>query len=131
MLPGRDEPKSRSPAADKLGIDLIWFGVMLGVNMQTSFMHPPVGFALYYQRSVAPTEPYVDRVSGKRMEPVTTGQIYWGAIPFVVIQCIMVGLVIAFPALVMHYKGAGSTVDPSKSQIHIDLPEAPPPIDFR
>ena len=45
------------PAAEKLGIDLIWFGVMLGVNMQTSFMHPPFGFALFYLRSVAPNEP--------------------------------------------------------------------------
>ena len=61
------------PAADKLGIDLIWFGVMLGVNMQTSFMHPPFGFALFYLRSVAPREPYIDRVTGKLMEPVTTG----------------------------------------------------------
>ena len=95
------------PAAERLGIDLIWFGVMLGVNMQTSFMHPPFGFALFYLRSVAPREPYIDRVSGKRMEPVTTGQIYWGAVPFVVIQCIMVALVIAFPAMVMHYKGDG------------------------
>ena len=53
------------PAADKLGIDLIWFGVMLGVNMQTSFMHPPFGFALFYLRSVAPKEPYKDRVTGQ------------------------------------------------------------------
>ena len=74
------------PAAEKLGIDLIWFGVILGVNMQTSFMHPPFGFALFYLRSVAPKESYIDRVTGKRMEPVTTGQIYWGAVPFVVIQ---------------------------------------------
>jgi TRAP-type mannitol/chloroaromatic compound transport system permease large subunit len=117
--------------AQKLGIDLVWFGVMLGVNMQTSFMHPPFGFALFYLRSVAPTEPYIDRVSGKRMEPVTTSQIYWGAIPFVVIQCIMVGLVIAFPGLVMHYKSTGPTVDPSKIQIQIDLPEAPPPFELR
>jgi TRAP-type mannitol/chloroaromatic compound transport system permease large subunit len=117
--------------AQKLDIDLIWFGVMLGVNMQTSFMHPPFGFALFYLRSVAPTEPYVDRLSGKRTEPVTTAQIYWGAIPFVVIQCIMVGLVIAFPALVMHYKSAASTVDPSKIQIQIDLPEAPPPLEIK
>ena len=80
------------PAAEKLGIDLIWFGVMLGVNMQTSFMHPPFGFALFYLRSVAPRETYKDRVTGKMMEPVTTGQIYWGAVPFVVIQCIMVAL---------------------------------------
>ena len=53
------------PAADKLGIDLIWFGVMLGVNMQTSFMHPPFGFALFFLRSVAPKVPYIDRVTGK------------------------------------------------------------------
>ena len=113
------------PAAEKLGIDLIWFGVILGVNMQTSFMHPPFGFALFYLRSVAPKEPYTDRLTGLRMEPVTTGQIYWGAVPFVVIQCIMVGLVIGFPAMVMHYKGAASTVDPSKVKIEIpqiDLP---------
>ena len=97
------------PAAEHLGIDLIWFGVILGVNMQTSFMHPPFGFALFYLRSVAPREPFIDRVTGKRTEGVTTGQIYWGAVPFVVIQVIMVLLVILFPAMVMHYKGAAST----------------------
>src|SRR6266550_1113974 len=118
------------PAAERLGIDLIWFGVMLGVNMQTSFMHPPFGFALFYLRSVAPRETFIDRVSGKRTEPVTTGQIYWGAVPFVVIQVIMVGLVIAFPALVMHYKGLGSLVDPSKVRIDIQAPDIPPPPDF-
>ena len=118
------------PAAEHLGIDLIWFGVILGVNMQTSFMHPPFGFALFYLRSVAPRETFIDRVSGKRTEPVTTGQIYWGAVPFVVIQVIMVGLVIAFPALVMHYKGLGSLVDPSKVRIDIQAPDIPPPPDF-
>jgi TRAP-type mannitol/chloroaromatic compound transport system permease large subunit len=115
------------PAAERLGIDLIWFGVMLGVNMQTSFMHPPFGFALFYLRSVAPREPYVDRVSGKRTEPVTTGQIYWGAVPFVIIQCIGVALVIAFPALVMHYKATGPQIDPSKVKIELEaLPDLPP-----
>src|SRR5256886_486234 len=118
------------PAAEHLGIDLIWFGVILGVNMQTSFMHPPFGFALFYLRSVAPRETFIDRISGKRTEPVTTGQIYWGAVPFVVIQCIMVGLVIAFPAMVMHYKGLGSQVDPSKVRIEIQTPDIPPPPDF-
>jgi TRAP-type mannitol/chloroaromatic compound transport system permease large subunit len=108
--------------AEHLGIDLIWFGVILGVNMQTSFMHPPFGFALFYLRSVAPKESYIDRVSGKRTDGVTTGQIYWGAIPFVIIQCIMVGLVIAFPAMVMHYKGLGTGVDPNKVNIQIELP---------
>ncbi len=73
------------PVAEHLGIDLIWFGVLLGVNMQTSFMHPPFGFALFYLRSVAPKEAYVDRVSGRTMAGITTGQIYWGAVPFVLI----------------------------------------------
>src|SRR4051794_4932871 len=118
------------PAAEKLGIDLIWFGVILGVNMQTSFMHPPFGFALFYLRSVAPKDPYTDRVTGKRMEGVTTGQIYWGAVPFVIIQCIGVGLVIAFPSLVMHYKGVGTGIDPSKVKIEIEAPPDLPPLDF-
>ncbi len=116
--------------AEKLGIDLIWFGIVLGVNMQTSFMHPPFGFALFYLRSVAPREPYNDRVTGKRMEPITTGQIYWGAVPFVVIQCIMVGLVILFPQMVMHYKGTGTGIDPSKVKIEIPQVEDLPPLDF-
>jgi len=102
-----------APAADKLGIDLVWFGVILAVNMQTSFMHPPFGFALFFLRSVAPKVPYLDRVTGKRMAPVTTGQIYLGAIPFVVIQLIMVALLVLFPSMVMHYKKSGSVMDPA------------------
>ncbi|MDY0107111.1 MAG: TRAP transporter large permease subunit, partial [Giesbergeria sp.] len=89
-----------APVADKLGIDLIWFGVLLAVNMQTSFMHPPFGFALFFLRSVAPDKPYVDRVTRKTMEPVTTMQIYKGAIPFLLIQLTMVGVLIAFPGIV-------------------------------
>jgi TRAP-type mannitol/chloroaromatic compound transport system permease large subunit len=76
-----------APVAEKLGIDLVWFGILMGVNMQTSFMHPPFGFALFYLRSVAPPT-------------VRTSDIYWGAVPFVVIQVIMVALIIAFPSLV-------------------------------
>jgi tripartite ATP-independent transporter DctM subunit len=105
------------PVADKLGIDLIWFGVLLGVNMQTSFMHPPFGFALFYLRSVAPAKEYVDRVSKKLIQGVSTGQIYWGAIPFVVIQIIMVALVITFPQMVLVYKSGQSTIDINKVQI--------------
>jgi TRAP-type mannitol/chloroaromatic compound transport system permease large subunit len=108
-----------APAADRLGIDLIWFGVLLGINMQTSFMHPPFGFALFYLRSVAAKIPYLDKVTGKRMEPVTTGQIYWGAVPFVGIQILMVGLTIMFPGMVMHYKGEGSGVDPATIKIEV------------
>ena len=76
-----------APVAHSLDINLIWFGVILGVNMQTSFMHPPFGFALFYLRSVAPKE-------------VKSTDIYWGAVPYVLIQIVMVGLLIAFPKLV-------------------------------
>ncbi|MBE0622078.1 MAG: TRAP transporter large permease subunit [Burkholderiales bacterium] len=88
------------PVAEKLGIDLIWFGVLLAINMQTSFMHPPFGFSLFYLRSVAPAKDYLDRVSGKLIAKVTTMQIYWGVVPFVLIQVLMVGLVIAVPDIV-------------------------------
>ena len=110
------------PVADKLGIDLIWFGVLLGVNMQTSFMHPPFGFALFYLRSVAPARDYLDKLTGRLTARVTTGQIYWGAVPFVLIQIVMVGLVITFPQMVMVYKASESNVDPTKVQINLPSP---------
>jgi len=120
------------PVAAKLGIDLIWFGVLLGVNMQTSFMHPPFGYALFYLRSVAPKEEYTDRVTGKRLAPLTTGQIYWGVIPFVIIQVIMVGIVIAFPTMVTGVLDKGTGINPNT--IHFEAPPPPdssPPPDFR
>jgi TRAP-type mannitol/chloroaromatic compound transport system permease large subunit len=107
------------PVAEKLGIDLIWFGVLLGVNMQTSFMHPPFGFALFYLRSVAPAKEYVDKLTGKVTAGVTTMQIYWGAVPYVIIQVIMIGIVILFPQMVMVYKSDAPTVDPTKVEINI------------
>jgi tripartite ATP-independent transporter DctM subunit len=113
------------PVADKLGIDLIWFGVLLGVNMQTSFMHPPFGFALFYLRSVAPAKDYVDKITKKMTSRVTTGQIYWGAVPFVLIQVIMIGLVIAFPQMVLVYKAKESSVNPSEIYIQLPPSEAP------
>lgn len=76
-----------APIAQAQGINLTWFGVILAVNMQTSFMHPPFGFALFYLRSVAPAS-------------VKSKDIYWGAIPYVVIQLCMVGALIAWPQLV-------------------------------
>ncbi|OGI54307.1 MAG: C4-dicarboxylate ABC transporter [Candidatus Muproteobacteria bacterium RIFCSPHIGHO2_12_FULL_60_33] len=78
-----------APVAAKLGIDPIWFGVLLGINMQTSFLHPPFGFALFYLRSVAP-------------KSIRTADIYWGAVPFVGLQILMVVIVIAFPQIVGH-----------------------------
>ncbi len=106
-----------APVAAKLGIDLIWFGVLLCVNMQTSFMHPPFGFALFYLRSIAPKE-------------VKSSQIYWGAIPWVVLQLIMVGIVIAWPGLVTAFLDKPSTVDPSKIEINVPPPDIAPPPDL-
>jgi tripartite ATP-independent transporter DctM subunit len=76
-----------APVAAKLGIDLIWFGVLLGANLQTSFMHPPFGFALFYLRGVAPKE-------------VKSSDIYWGAVPWVGMQLILVAIIIFWPGLV-------------------------------
>ena len=92
------------PIALKLGIDPIWFGVMLAVNMQTSFMHPPFGFSLFYLRSVAPPE-------------IRTTDIYWGAIPFLMIQLVMVAMIIAFPELVGHH---AETVSGGIIDIHME-----------
>ncbi|MCK6451735.1 MAG: TRAP transporter large permease subunit [Alphaproteobacteria bacterium] len=113
------------PVAEKLGIDLIWFGVLLAVNMQTSFMHPPFGFALFYLRSVAPAREFIDRVTGKATAGVTTMQIYWGAVPFVCIQVVMVAIVIAFPQLVTGGLTKGPVQDIDKIQI-----EVPPPAQY-
>jgi len=75
------------PAARLLGIDLVWFGVMIGMNLQTSFLTPPFGFSLFYLRGVAPKE-------------VSTADIYRGAIPFICIQAVGLLLIILFPELV-------------------------------
>jgi GntP family gluconate:H+ symporter len=106
--------------AEKLGIDLIWFGVLLGVNMQTSFMHPPFGFALFYLRSVAPMKEYDDRVTGKKIDPVTTMQIYWGAVPFVIIQVVMVALIIFVPTIVSSGLDKTEKVDLDQVQLQMD-----------
>jgi hypothetical protein len=111
------------PVAEKLGIDLVWFGILMAVNMQTSFMHPPFGFALFYLRSVAPHSEYIDRLTQKKIAPVTTEQIYWGAIPFVIIQVIMVGIIIAFPQLVTG--GLDTTPKVDVQNIQLDAPPAP------
>jgi hypothetical protein len=114
------------PVADKLGIDLIWFGVLLGVNMQTSFMHPPFGFALFYLRSVAPAKDFLDKVTGRLTKKVTTGQIYWGAVPFVLIQIVMIALVISFPQMVMVYKASEKAFDIKKIQIIVPEDQSGP-----
>ena len=79
-----------APAADKLGIDLIWFGVLICANIQTSFMHPPFGFALFYLRGIAP-------------KTIKTSDIYWGAIPWIGTMVILVAIVIFWPQSVTYW----------------------------
>lgn len=105
------------PVAQLLGIDLIWFGIIIGINLQASFLTPPFGFALFYLRSIAPARKWKDKVTGKIMPPVKTLEIYRGAVPYIAIQVVMVLVVIAFPGLVTHYKGGHSTVDPDTIEI--------------
>jgi len=97
-----------TPAAQALNIDLVWFGVMICANMQTSFMHPPFGFALFYLRGIVPRE------------QVKTSDIYWGAIPWVVLQLILVAILVLWPGLVTGFISSGSTTD--LNNIHIVLP---------
>src|SRR5690625_928003 len=110
------------PVAEVMGIDLIWFGILLAVNMQTSFMHPPFGFALFFLRSVAPREDYVDAVTGKTIRRVTTGDIYWGSVPFIVIQILMVALVLLVPGVVTHYKHGEVLLDDAEIEFGMDDP---------
>jgi TRAP-type mannitol/chloroaromatic compound transport system permease large subunit len=79
-----------TPAAEKLGIDLVWFGVLICANVQTSFMHPPFGFALFYLRRIAPPS-------------IKSSELYWGAIPWVGLQIILVAILILWPASVTYW----------------------------
>ncbi|MDF2120370.1 TRAP transporter large permease subunit [Roseiarcaceae bacterium H3SJ34-1] len=106
-----------APVAAKLGIDLIWFGVLLCVNMQTSFMHPPFGFALFYLRGIAPPS-------------VKSSEIYWGAIPWVLMQIILVVIVIAWPESVTYWLDKGPKVDPNSIKIEIPINDTLAPLKF-
>lgn len=107
------------PVAESHGIDLVWFGIILGINLQTSFLTPPFGFSLFYLRSVAPEGQWKDKVTGQMRAGIRTLDIYKGVLPFIIIQFLMIMVVIAFPGLVMHYKGTASTVDPSTIQLQL------------
>jgi TRAP-type mannitol/chloroaromatic compound transport system permease large subunit len=100
-----------APVAVNLNIDLIWFGILIALNLQTSFLTPPFGFALFYLRSVAPLSSYVDRITKKRIEGIRTTDIYRGSVVFVLIQIVVIGLLIAFPALVTGSLGPRVDVD--------------------
>jgi tripartite ATP-independent transporter DctM subunit len=95
------------PVAEKMGIDLVWFGVMLCVNMQTSFMHPPFGFALFYLRGISDTL----FKNGSIPRKVLSSDIYLGSIPWVVMQLILVAIVIFFPQTVTAFLDKEKAVD--------------------
>jgi TRAP-type mannitol/chloroaromatic compound transport system permease large subunit len=106
-----------APVAQKLGIDLVWFGIVVGINLQTSFLTPPFGFALFYMRSVAPVKAYLDKVTGQQIAGIKTLEIYRGAVSFIVLQLFVLGIALAFPSLSLPNKGA--VVDTSKVQIEL------------
>jgi tripartite ATP-independent transporter DctM subunit len=114
------------PVAEALDINLVWFGLLLCVNMQTSFMHPPFGFALFYLRAIAPPE-------------VKTAEIYWGSLPWIALQLALVGILVAWPESVTYWIGGHETLDPAAVERAIEeiplpdfdgglgLPELGPP----
>ena len=106
-----------APVAMKLGIDLVWFGVLICANIQTSFMHPPFGFALFYLRGIAPPS-------------IKTSDIYWGAVPWLCLQLVLVGILIFWPESVTYWLDKGTGVDPSKIDIDVPMPQLPQPIDL-
>ena len=106
-----------APVANKLGIDMIWFGVLLCVNMQTSFMHPPFGFALFYLRSIADTL----FKQGSLPRKVLSSDIYLGSIPWVLLQILLVVIVILFPQTVTVFLDKEVKVDVDK--VKIEMPD--------
>ena len=107
------------PVAEKLDIDLVYFGVLIAMNIQTAFLTPPFGFALFYLRSVAPDRDYVDRVTKKVVAKVTTAEIYKGSIAFVGLQLLMVAALIAFPAIALYALGPKQTLDTENVKIEL------------
>ena len=109
-----------APVAENMGIDLIWFGIIIAINLQTSFLSPPFGFALFYLRSVVPSKSYTDRVTKQPMEGVSTVQIYRGSIAFLIIQLAMLAMLVAFPQLVT--SGLSKKVEVDLDTIEIEVP---------
>jgi tripartite ATP-independent transporter DctM subunit len=105
-----------APVAAALGIDLVWFGVLICANLQTSFMHPPFGYALFYLRGIAPPT-------------VRSADIYWGAIPWLCLQLVLVFILIMWPQSVTHWISRPPAVDPSRT-FELQQPDLPPPLDF-
>lgn len=115
------------PTAQALGVDLVWYGILISINLQTSFLTPPFGFALFYLRSVAPRlAARVERRRGVPAEGIATGEIYVGSAAFVAINALVLAIVVAFPGLVLH-EAAAPTVDPATVDGLIDIAPTPAP----
>ena len=99
---------------------MIWFGVIIAMNLQTSFLTPPFGFALFYLRSVAPKNDYKDRVTGALIPSVKTTEIYKGSIAFIVLQLIMVAVVIIYPGLVTGGMDEGTKLDANEVMMQLE-----------
>jgi len=106
---------------------MIWFGVIIAMNLQTSFLTPPFGFALFYLRSVAAKFDYKDRVTGKLIPSVKTAEIYKGSVAFIILQLIMLVIVMAFPVLVTGgiQKAESLTSDQIMQQLEMPAAEEP------
>jgi tripartite ATP-independent transporter DctM subunit len=105
-----------APVAAKLGIDLVWFGVLICANIQTSFMHPPFGYALFYLRGIAPPT-------------IKSSDIYWGAVPWVCLQLVLVLILIFWPQSVTYWISKPRALDPDKV-FELQQPDLPPPLFF-
>ena len=99
---------------------MIWFGVIIAMNLQTSFLTPPFGFALFYLRSVAPKNDYKDRVTGALIPSVKTTEIYKGSIAFIALQLIMVAAVIMYPGLVTGGMDEGTKLDANEVMMQLE-----------
>jgi TRAP-type mannitol/chloroaromatic compound transport system permease large subunit len=115
------------PVAEKMGIDMVWFGVLLCVNMQTSFMHPPFGFALFYLRGIADTLFKEGRIE----KPVKSNDIYMGAIPWVIMQLILVVIVIFVPETVTMFLDKEEKVDLDKVVIEMPTEQETPEAELK
>ncbi|EHR72488.1 TRAP-type mannitol/chloroaromatic compound transport system, large permease component [Burkholderiales bacterium JOSHI_001] len=119
---------SMFPPGTPVDAIMVWFGVVIAMNLQTSFLTPPFGFALFYLRSVAAKKDYKDRVTGETIPAVTTPQIYKGSIAFIVLQLIMVGFVIAYPGLVTGGIGETVKIDADKALQEMGMPARDAPV---
>ncbi len=97
--------------AQALGIDLVWFGILIGINLQTSFMSPPFGFSLFFLKSVAPAKPYIDKVTGAAIQAISTATIYRGVIPFIAIHLLLLVLVARFPEIITVFEREAVQLD--------------------